>query len=442
MRTNNKKVFILIVLFFIGFTFLLYNKSYGYSFGYNDLWSRRDLYCIEHGGPLHGRVKYNVNRTIYIEGNNCVYDSKKQWNGNYYENGVMAYIIAQRQGYSYGKNPNESIKYGYSSAQWAIWSIIDTYLGNSYIDNQRFNSGLLKSAYEWAISLGEAQEHNVSGVENNTNMDLLKTELYQYGGNEKKCVRFGPFKLNFSGRIRNLKVKDQNGNVISKINSKGEQQLWFYIFENGRYSEIDPEYQLKNEQEFYVDVSKKANITKITGFSYGTDQIEQKVNPNDYNKNEYEWKFFEEEGFKYGPYTYEDSERLKDVWLVDGEDKIIEAWNSNSSKKEVNFYIIPYDYVFDSVDEFCELDPRTPVRGDGKMQIYIHLHEEGGPKGIKAVKYKTQSKYISEEKYNKMDIKEKIDYKPYALKQQYYWENDGKNYYRVGPFNHKFSRKY
>lgn len=441
MKKNNKKFYVIIILIFILLTIGFSNKSYGYFFGYNDLWSRTDLYCIEHGGPLHERVNYNVNRHIKVEGNNCVYDSKNQWNGNYYENGVMAYIIAQQQGYSYGRNPHEAVGYGYSSAQWAIWSIIDTYLGNSYIDNQKFSSGLLKSAYEWAVSLGTTQEHNVNGVKNNTNRNSLKTELYQYGGNKNQCIRFGPFKLSFSGHIRDLKVKDQDGREISKTNNKGNQQMWFYIFENGRYSEIDPEVSLKNEQEFYVDVSKDANIKKISGFSYSSEQIEQNISENSYKTEEYQWKYFEEKGFKYGPYTYNDSERLKDIWVIDSNNNDIKGYTYDSNgNKESNFFIIPYEYVFDTVDEFVKLNPRTPVRGDGNMQLYVQLYEEGGPKGINAIKYKTQSKYSPKEKYDKMDINEKIDNRPYASKQMYYWNNDGITYYRVGPFNQKFSR--
>ena len=439
MKKSSVKYYIVTILIFILFSFVYMNKSYAESYGWYDLWQRRDLYCIEHGGALNKAVPYDVARTIQIEGNNCTYDSANQWTGNYYENGVMAYLLAQGQGYSYGSNPNEVMQYGYSSAQWALWSIVDTYLGNSYIDNSRYSSDLLKSAYEYAKSIGKTNKYGVNGVENNTEIGKLKTELYEYGGNQKNCIRFGPFKLNFSGNARGLTAKDENGVEISNKNSKGEKQVWFYILEGGKYKEIDPGKELVSGQDFFVDVRKDAKVSKISGFSYYSDEVHQDIPKNSYKTTTYDWKHFGTDGYRYGPFDYDDSEKIEDLSLIDGNGTTIKYLRDKSYGSPDFFHVIPFKYAFGDAGVFIDSNPRASVRGDSGMQMYIHIAEPYGAKGIKTVQYKTVSKFRSKDLYDKMDLEVKKDYKPYAMKQKYYWGNDGMTYYRVGPFKQKFT---
>lgn len=227
------------------------NEGKNLYLSYNTLQGRNDLYCIQHGAPLSGTTTYTVQKYIKIVGNEATNTNKQKTVSK--ANGIMAYIIGQKQGYGSVGN--------YTSGQIAMYSYINTWfsisgskLGINLADirnNVYTQNDIITQAREYAQNIGNSSSE--SQIENNTNRDRIKVTRYEE--NNVSYIRVGPFKYTFPGKIEEITVKDQNKKTIKDIK---------YSIYKGNTEKFIKASEIKSGQNFYISIKADENVSKIT----------------------------------------------------------------------------------------------------------------------------------------------------------------------------------
>ncbi len=226
---------------------------------YDDLVGRNDLYCMGHNITLNGGSKYPFEVQSYVEitGNVAKSGGRKT---TCIENGAMAYIIAQRQGYGSVDNytTGQFAMYNYK-ATW--YSASGRHLGvdSTFGSRDAGRNSMVEAAEKYAEEIGDVTEDSkVVDNKKTISKKLFKDTSGEY------YIEVGPFNYTFPGKMKNFKVKNANGNNISSENIKFFQKKNKTV--NGEQKKVREEIstsEIKSGKNFYIAIKASSGIKKI-----------------------------------------------------------------------------------------------------------------------------------------------------------------------------------
>lgn len=215
-------------------------------------WNDSNLFCVEHHQGLYDGY-YKVVEKIKIDGMVSTSSNGKQvesWN-----NAKLAYILS-------ASNGNNGKTHG--QVAHAIWRYMDTWykkVGNQYNRLNNFSisgkdegtrvcGNLLEKAEEYADSLKKGYKN----IEDKTDKSKIKIQSVKV--KEKDYIKVGPFKWEFSDKLSNITVYDQNKKAINGI---------LYSQKEGKTQKIVADAtKVKSAKNFYVYVPTNSGVTEIT----------------------------------------------------------------------------------------------------------------------------------------------------------------------------------
>lgn len=219
----------------------------------SDLTGRRDLYCIMYHKSLHGNVTYRVGRYIAITGNTATNDVGQSYTS--LENGKLAYILCQNQGYG---APDS-----YTSGQSALYGTINGWysavgqrlgINRTYSHNNAFvNASLISAATDYAKSLGNTEDEESAKIVDKTEKKNITVTAYSNDGSE--YLRVGPFKWKFADKLTSVSVYGDGNKTISDVR--------YSRFEGNKEKFYNSANDIESNKEFYISVKANTGITKI-----------------------------------------------------------------------------------------------------------------------------------------------------------------------------------
>ena len=222
---------------------------------YNTYINSKNIYCVEKGQAL-SNFQFNyfkVVSQVRIEGDTSTDHTGKQVKSP--ANVEMLNILTKDNG---------SVKEEGPVAQ-GIWRYMPTWMkfvGRQHAGLRKFN---VIGSQDPANSLGNSNKTQSTEIKDNTNKDKIKVVSYEKDGTQ--YMRVGPFNWSFSGKIKNVTVKDQNGKSISGIlfsSFNGKNETWFNVG------------NIKSGKDFYISIPANKGVSKITQIS-ATQEIDTKA---------------------------------------------------------------------------------------------------------------------------------------------------------------------
>lgn len=235
--------------------------------GYNDLMQRNN-YCIQYGASLlHSNYTFAVANYIKIDGTKLIIDGQEINDDK--SNAILAYIIGAD--YDKDQNGNSYYNYSYSGENytvrqkhiWAYWNEWSPLAGKSswyYDGNETWKEyrdkkdNIIKAAEEYANKVKAGIKTEASITSNNKTI----TSEGLSGGGEK----VGPFKVTYTGNIKNIILKSSDGKEISS---------GITYYQDGKKVDIK---DIKSGKEVFIINKSNKNISKINiQVSAETDEI-------------------------------------------------------------------------------------------------------------------------------------------------------------------------
>ena len=234
---------------------------------------RKDLYCIRKGHFM-GDKTWTVRGYVQIVGNNATsWDRSKNKKTSLHNiNGEVAYILGKEQGYGSAKKVEGGHQDKYSAGQMALYTKIDSFCKENGLigftgGNPSTISGFAETDYEAGVDkkaktmLTEAEKYakNLGNTDSNvkvnnlTQIDNIKFDSYLWSDN-KTYTRIGPFRLSFSGTMKDVYITDQNNNKISPI--------WIEKYVGNSLKYIDAS-QIESNKDFYITICNDGKVNKI-----------------------------------------------------------------------------------------------------------------------------------------------------------------------------------
>lgn len=222
---------------------------------YNTYINSKNIYCVEKGQAL-SNFEFNYFRVVSqvrIEGDTSTDHTGKKVKSP--ANIEMLNILTKDNG---------SVKEEGPVAQ-GIWRYMPTWMkfvGRQHAGLRKFN---VIGSQDPANSLGNSNKTQSTEIKDNTNKDKIKVVSYEKDGTQ--YMRVGPFNWSFSGKIKNVTVKDQNGKSISGIlfsSFNGKNETWFNVG------------NIKSGKDFYISIPANKGVSKITQIS-ATQEIDTKA---------------------------------------------------------------------------------------------------------------------------------------------------------------------
>ena len=236
---------------------------------FDDMLARDDLYCIQQGIGMEGKITYTVSKYVKIVGNTMTCNGIQV---NSVENGKIAYILNKAEGYG-PEYLNETI------GQISLWHHINywdkainninpnlgfniNHLGNE--DSELINKygnrwseveGYITDAAKYSLNIGNEEQITQDRTDKNN------IRVTGYTENGTSYVRVGPFKWEFSGDIQNIKVYGDNEEISN---------IKFSKFEGNNEIRFNDCSQIKSGEEFYLNLIANSDFTKITKISAET----------------------------------------------------------------------------------------------------------------------------------------------------------------------------
>ena len=175
-----------------------------------------DTYCMQQDYKLNAGTIMKVLNYIRIEGNTAIIYSgnKRQELARHenFENGTMAWILAQQDTGSY--------PYNYSLKQKAIYGFIKPWIrANELFQESDMDTYVADGGYsnqDW-VNQGRAYAETVGKEEvaKITNVGEKPAEVESYNSEDgQELLKVGPFTMNWTGDLETVKVLDQNDQHI------------------------------------------------------------------------------------------------------------------------------------------------------------------------------------------------------------------------------------
>lgn len=259
---------------------------------------RNDLYCINHkAGFLLS--EYHVKNYMTIKGNTATMIDKETSKSKTSEgNGELAYILAQKQGFTYTHDKNLLPNYDanntpdyskyYSTAQkalyikqddwynevgrkidfdtsydWTTDEYKDLLLGYATTDNEV--KDMLNNAKDYASNLGTTNENNEITVTDKTDKDNISVNICT--DNNTKYLRIGPFMWMYGGgNITEVNVYEKDNIKISN------EYIKYSYFEGNTEKFYNSSKEITSNKDFYICIDMNSEATEIN-------KIEVKVEP-------------------------------------------------------------------------------------------------------------------------------------------------------------------
>lgn len=213
-------------------------------------WNDPNLFCVEHHQRLYNGY-YKVVEKIKIDGMVSTSSNGKQVES--WHNAKLAYILSASNG---------SHKTSGQVAH-AIWRYMDKWydkVGKQYNKLKNFSitgrdegtatcGDLLEKAEEYADNLKKGYK-NIKDKTDKSKINIQSTKL-----KGQDYMKVGPFKWEFSDKLSNVTVYDQNGKAINNI--------LYRQYEGNKLKTVKIE-KIKSNTNFYVYVPTNQGVTKIT----------------------------------------------------------------------------------------------------------------------------------------------------------------------------------
>lgn len=206
-----------------------------------------NIFCVEHGQAIKGRMDYTVISNVRIEGTKSTDQTGKTI--DHIDNARFAYILSQDNGSVKWTGPvaNAIWNFGYTWMKDVGQYHAGLYLG--FAGTKHGNSSWIdQPAIDYANEIA-----NINNVKDNTNKSNIKVVACEKDG--KQYIKVGPFNWSFGGKLTQVNVYDQNSNAIQgNLYSSyyGNEERWFDVggIESGR--------------DFYISIPATSGVTKIT----------------------------------------------------------------------------------------------------------------------------------------------------------------------------------
>ncbi len=211
-----------------------------------------DTFCVQEGAHVNTGNKYYVKNRIEIDGldstvyegnTNKVIDKKT----DKIENGAMAWILAQKDT---GSNHVAGKERHYSLKQRAVYGFFGTWKSINGLDYDAKSGGYTN--FKW-ITKGKKYAMNYkkdekASIKDKTDMKKVKMEVYG------EYIKVGPFKWNYTGKLEEVKVYNQDDNEVSaKIAKYSGKELKI----------LDNNTKITSGKDFYVLVKADGKTSSI-----------------------------------------------------------------------------------------------------------------------------------------------------------------------------------
>lgn len=236
-------------------------KAIGDTFSLNikSIKNKTNTYCIQHHKIFrNGKKEFVVDKYVKIDGKTAtIYDSSdssgKEVKSKY--NAIVAYIFSQKQGYGTPSN--------YTDGQKALWYYTNDWVNALFGDENDYNwskndevsvknNDIVEEAKEYASNIG-----NTTSKTDGKKLEM--TDLTPNKDNLKKIdlgdgyYRIGPFKWEFEGTLKSIKVQ-ADGNEVTDI------RFVKYDGDNAEYVNVK---DIESGDKFYVDIKDAKDISSV-----------------------------------------------------------------------------------------------------------------------------------------------------------------------------------
>ena len=204
-----------------------------------------NVYCVEHKQGLSSKMTFKVVNRVDITGLNATSNGKTVTD---VKNAQLAYILGSDRSYNIRQN--------------AIWNRIHSWVstvGTQLGISRSFTNGvkggtssaaLEKEAIDYANNLQTANNE----LQDHTNKDAIKTTSYVEGNT--RYIMVGPLNWTFPGSLSDVKVYDQDNNVISNVA--------FTYYEGNQIRKYNGLSDIVSGRNFYVSVPANSRTRRIT----------------------------------------------------------------------------------------------------------------------------------------------------------------------------------
>ena len=221
-----------------------YSVGQTVSINYTDYLNDDDLFCVEHKQSLNSKkVTYKVISQVDIRGNTSTDHTGKSIES--WHNAKLAHILSADNGGNGKQN---------SPVQNAIWNYMYTWMNNvgqyhaglyvGFVSNVQGSSSYLDStSSDYANELANVE------FTDNTNKQAIRVQ------SDGENLRIGPFNWSFSGTLKSVVVKDQDGNAISGVT---------FVTYTGTTANTIGIGDIQSGKDFYISIPISSGITGIT----------------------------------------------------------------------------------------------------------------------------------------------------------------------------------
>jgi len=216
-----------------------------------------DTFCVQNGAHVNTGNVYDVKNRIEIDG----LDSKV-YKGNTNElvteikdninNGIMAWILDQEDT---GSDHTAAGGQNYSAKQKAIYGFFRTWKNANGLASYKSNADKIANA-EW-VKKGRDYANNLKDqekatIEDKTDTQNIKNEGYKYENED--YIKIGPFKWEYTGDLKQVKIYNQDNKEISAKIAK-------YI--GNELKVLDDNTKITSGKAFYVLVKADGKTSSI-----------------------------------------------------------------------------------------------------------------------------------------------------------------------------------
>ncbi len=212
-----------------------------------------DTFCVQEGAHVNTGNKYYVKNRIEIDGldstvyegnTNKVIDKKT----DKIENGAMAWILAQKDT---GSNHVAAEGKTYSPKQKAVYGFFGTWKrANELTDYKTRSMGYTNAKWirQGITYAKNYKKDEKASIKDTTDMKKVKMEVYG------EYIKVGPFKWNYTGKLEEVKVYNQDDNEVSaKIAKYSGKELKI----------LDNNTKITSGKDFYVLVKADDKTSSI-----------------------------------------------------------------------------------------------------------------------------------------------------------------------------------
>lgn len=212
-----------------------------------------DLFCVEHNQELYlDIISYEVISEVTIEGNTSTDHTGKTIES--WDNAKLAAILSADNGPDKESGP----------VQQALWNYMYTWMHNVGQYHEGLYEGFVNDVPGDSTSLDTSSSEYADQLKNlklvdNTDKDKISVKI------NGDYAKIGPFNWSFSGNLTEVKIEDQNGNLVEglKFSSyNGTEEEWFNVED------------IKTDKDFYISIPISSGVNKITKISAkGTTEV-------------------------------------------------------------------------------------------------------------------------------------------------------------------------